>query len=40
MAGGARHQYLTPVILPTQKEEIRRIVVLSLLGQIVRKNLS
>jgi hypothetical protein len=36
----ARHQWLTPVILATQKAEIRRIVVQTQLGQTVRETLS
>jgi hypothetical protein len=36
----AGHQWLMPVILATQGAEIRRIVVLSQPGQIVRETLS
>jgi hypothetical protein len=35
----ARHWWLTPVILATQKAEMRRIVVQSQPGQIVHKTL-
>jgi hypothetical protein len=35
-----RHQWLTPIILVTQKAEIRRITVQSQAGQIVLKTLS
>jgi hypothetical protein len=36
----AGHQWLTPVILATQKAEIRRIAVRSQPGQIVHETLS
>jgi hypothetical protein len=36
----ARHQWLMPIILATEEAEIRRIMVRSLLGQIVLKHLS
>jgi hypothetical protein len=38
--GGARQQWLTPVILATQEAEIRRIMVWSQPGQIVHETLS
>jgi hypothetical protein len=37
---GAGRQWLRPVILTTQKAEIRRIMVQSQRGQIVRETLS
>jgi hypothetical protein len=36
----AHHQWLTPAILVTQEEEIRKIIVQRQLGQIVYKTLS
>jgi hypothetical protein len=40
MSSGAEHRWLTPVILATQEEEIRRIAVPSQPRQIVQETLS